>query len=347
MNIRLETTPKITVDGDTRLAIANATTNPDSRTSADCGESQQDRLVPQDIVGPYRLLALLGAGGMGQVFLAEHQVFASRCAVKLVRQEKADNPHVLARFEREAQTTAQLSHENTVKVLDYGTTAEGAHYYAMEYLPGLSLEDLLQRHGPMPAGRVIHLLRQTCAALSEAHARGFIHRDIKPGNIFAARCGDQYDVAKLLDFGLVKQVGESTPSRLTTDGAISGTPLFMSPEQARGFENTDARSDIYSLGAVAYALLCGRAPFEGTSPLDVLIAHARDEVVPPSQVKADVPEDLENVILRCLAKNPDERFQDAASLEQALADCEDAERWSQADAAGWWNEHEPKHSELS
>jgi serine/threonine-protein kinase len=175
--------------------------------------------------------------------------------------------------------------------------------------------------------------------LREAHALGLIHRDIKPGNVFVARRGGLYDVAKLLDFGLVKPVAELPSSRLTVEGAISGTPLFMSPEQARGLDDVDARSDIYSLGAVAYALLTGRPPFERTNPLEVLFAHAHDEVAPPSQLQAGVPADLEQVILRCLAKRPEDRFPDAESLEQALAECAAADRWTQSHAARWWQEH--------
>jgi serine/threonine-protein kinase len=292
-------------------------------------------------LGQYRLVKALGAGGMGEVYLAEHRMLKRPCAVKLIRPEQAGDPHALARFEREVQMTAQLSHWNTVEIFDYGRTEDGTFYYVMEYLPGLSLEDLLQRHGPLPAGRVVHLLRQTCQGLREAHAIGLIHRDIKPGNIFAAQRGGLYDVAKLLDFGLVKPVAEIPSARLTHDGSISGTPLFMSPEQARGLGDIDARSDIYSLGAVAYNLLTGRPPFERASALEVMIAHARDDVVPPSRLQRDVPSDLERVILRCLAKNPQERFQDTESLEQALVACAAADRWTQAHAARWWRENDP------
>src|SRR5207253_1823812 len=181
---------------------------------------------------------------------------------------------------------------------------------------------------------------QTCHGLSEAHATGLIHRDIKPGNIFAARRGGRYDVVKLLDFGLVKPVAEIPSARLTQEGAISGTPLFMSPEQARRLGEIDARSDIYSLGAVAYALLTGRPPFERTNPLEVMIAHAHDDVTPPSELLADVPVDLERVILRCLAKTPEGRFQDTDSLEQALAECAAADKWTHSHAARWWLENE-------
>jgi serine/threonine-protein kinase len=291
-------------------------------------------------IGQYRLMRPLGAGGMGEVYLAEHRMLKRACAIKLIHPDQAGDPHVLARFEREVRMTARLSHWNTVEIFDYGRTDDGTFFYVMEYLPGLSLEELLERHGPLPAERVVHLLRQTCQGLREAHAIGLIHRDIKPGNVFVAQRGGLYDVAKLLDFGLVKPVAEASSARLTHEGAISGTPLFMSPEQARGQSDVDARSDIYSLGAVAYALLTGRPPFEGTNPMEVMIAHVRDEVVRPSQHQADVPADLERVILRCLAKSPEDRFQDVDSLEQALAECGAADQWSQSHAVRWWREND-------
>ena len=294
-------------------------------------------------LGQYRLVKLLGIGGMGEVYLAEHRMLKRRCAIKLIHPDRSADPRLLARFEREVRMTARLSHWNTVEIFDYGRTDDGTFFYVMEYLPGLSLEDLLERHGPLPAERVIHLLRQTCQGLREAHEVGLIHRDIKPGNVFAAYRGGHYDVVKLLDFGLVKPVGENPSARLSQEGGISGTPLFMSPEQARGLDDLDARSDIYSLGAVAYALLTGRPPFDGTNAMDVMIAHVRDEPVWPSHHQADVPADLEYVILRCLAKNPEDRFQNVDSLEQALAKCAAADQWTQWHAAGWWhdNDHTP------
>jgi eukaryotic-like serine/threonine-protein kinase len=291
-------------------------------------------------IGQYRLIRPLGGGGMGEVFLAEHLLLKRPCAIKLIHPDHAGDPQVLARFEREVRMTARLSHWNIVEIYDYGRTDDGTFFYVMEYLPGLSLENLLDRHGPLPAGRVVHLLRQVCQGLREAHGIGLIHRDIKPGNIFAAQRGGLNDVAKVLDFGLVKPVIEAPAARLTQDGGISGTPLFMSPEQARGLADVDARSDIYSLGAVAYALLTGRAPFEGTNPMEVIIAHVRDEVVRPSLYQADVPADLERVILRCLAKSPQDRFQDVDSLERVLAECAAADQWTQAKAAQWWREND-------
>jgi eukaryotic-like serine/threonine-protein kinase len=291
-------------------------------------------------LGQYRLIKSLGAGGMGHVFLAEHRMLKRPCAIKLIHPNEAIDPRVLARFEREVRMTARLSHWNTVEIYDYGRTDDGTFFYVMEYLPGLSLEDLLERHGPLPAERVVHFLRQICQGLREAHAIGLIHRDIKPGNVSAAQRGGLYDVVKLLDFGLVKPVTEAPSARMTQDGGISGTPLFMSPEQARGLANLDARSDIYSVGALAYTLLTGRPPFDGTNSMEVMIAHVRDEVVPPSKHHWDVPADLERVILRCLAKRPEDRFQDIDSLEQALAQCTAANRWTQAHAARWWRENE-------
>jgi hypothetical protein len=290
-------------------------------------------------IGQYRLVERLGSGGMGEVYLAEHRMLKRPCAVKLIQPERAGDPNALARFEREVQMTARLSHWNTVEIYDYGRTDDGTFFYVMEYLPGTSLENLLKRHGPLAPSRVIHLLRQTCAGLREAHSIGLIHRDIKPGNIFVSRRGGLFDVAKLLDFGLVKQTADATTTQLTHEGTISGTPMYMSPEQARGLDQVDARSDIYSLGAVAYTMLTGRPPFEGRTAFDVMIAHARDEVTPPSSIQSDVPADMEQVILRCLAKNPDERYQDVESLDQALADCAAAQGWTQADAAQWWEEN--------
>ena len=213
--------------------------------------------------------------------------------------------------------TAALSHPNTVEIYDYGRTDKGIYYYVMEYLPGKSLSELVERHGPQPPGRVVYLLRQICQALSEAHAAGLIHRDIKPSNIFVSQRGGIDDVAKLLDFGLVLPIAKPGAPQLSREDQILGTPLFMSPEQATGGD-LDGRSDIYSLGAVAYFLLTGRPPFEGEDGIRLMIAHARDPVVPPSLLHVNVPRDLERVVLRCLSKEPANRFPDAESLESAL-----------------------------
>jgi serine/threonine-protein kinase len=288
-------------------------------------------------LGQYRLLEQIGAGAMGEVYLAEHQLLKRTCALKLIRPERMRDPNSLARFEREVRLTAALSHPNTVEIYDYGWTTEGTYYYVMEYLPGLSLEELVERHGPMPPGRAVYLLRQLCRALREAHAVGLIHRDIKPSNIIAARRGGMDDVAKLLDFGLVRPA-EAPAANLSAEGQILGTPLFMSPEQAAGDRELDQRSDLYSLGAVAYHLLTGRPPFTGAGGLALLVAHARDPVVPPSLILTGIPGDLERVVLRCLAKDAPHRFPDAESLERALRECACSADWDQERAAQWWRE---------
>lgn len=287
-------------------------------------------------LGQYRLKELIGAGGMGEVYLAEHQLLKRPCAIKLIHPGKAADPRALARFEREVRITARLSHWNTVEIFDYGRTDDGTFYYVMEYLPGMSLASLVENHGPLPPERVVHLLCQTCDALREAHSVGLIHRDIKPGNIFAAQRGGVFDVAKLLDFGLVKPLSEEESVHLTLDGSIAGSPLYMAPEQAIGKTEPDARSDIYSLGAVAYYLLTGRPPFEGDKPFEILVAHAKDAVVPPSHHLAEIPPDLEQVVIRCLAKDPADRFANAAELKEALLACHAAGQWSEELAAKWW-----------
>ncbi|MCR4415227.1 MAG: serine/threonine protein kinase [Thermoguttaceae bacterium] len=287
-------------------------------------------------VGQYRLSRQIGAGGMGEVYLAEHQMLKRPCVIKLIRPDKAGDPRVLARFQREVRAAARLTHWNTIEIFDYGNTEDGTFYYVMEYLPGLSLADLVAHHGPLPPERVIYLLRQACDALREAHGAGLVHRDIKPANIFVAQRGGVYDVVKLLDFGLVKPIADDLPMDLTTEGAITGSPLYMSPEQAAGDREADARSDIYSLGAVGYYLLTGRPPFVGDKPIKVMAAHIHEEVVPPSQHRPGIPADLEQVILRCLAKSPEDRFSDAASLCAALSRCEAADGWSREHAARWW-----------
>ena len=212
--------------------------------------------------GQYRLLERLGAGGMGEVYKAEHVLLKRPCAIKLIKPRSAADSTALARFEREVRATAELTHWNTVEIYDYGHTDDGTFYYVMELLHGLSLDELVNQHGPLPPARAVHFLRQTCRALREAHASGLVHRDIKPANIFAARRGGIFDVAKLLDFGLVKQRTneENKGQDVTSKGAFAGSPLFMAPEQATDFGEEDARSDIYSLGAVSYYLLTFRTP---------------------------------------------------------------------------------------
>lgn len=291
-------------------------------------------------LGQYRLGKRLGAGGMGEVYLAEHLLLRRPCAVKLIRPEQAGDPTTLQRFEREVQTMATLTHPNTVEIYDYGHADDGTFYYVMEYLPGQNLEHLVSCYGPLPPTRAIHLLRQVCGALREAHKIGLLHRDIKPSNIIACERGGVYDVAKLLDFGLVQETTLGKDGdRLTQHGTVIGSPPYMSPEQAAGKSVLDARSDIYSLGAVAYFLLTGQAPFVRETAMMMLMAHAYEPVVPPIVLRPDVPDDLQAVVLRCLEKEPSQRFPDAHSLEQALAACAAADEWTEEQATLWWHGH--------
>jgi serine/threonine-protein kinase len=206
----------------------------------------------------------------------------------------------------------------------------------MELLPGMGLDELVQKHHMLPADRAIHFLYQACAALAEAHAKGLIHRDIKPANIFATERGGVYDVVKVLDFGLVRETQTNLgEANITQTGTFSGSPLFMCPEQAKSYDKLDARSDIYSLGTVAYQLVTGVPPFTGDSAWDIIVAHSRDPVEPPSKVR-DVPIDLEQVILKCLEKKPEDRYQSAEELADALETCEAFGKWTPERAKAWW-----------
>jgi serine/threonine-protein kinase len=293
-------------------------------------------------LGQYRLKHKIGAGGMGEVYLAEHQMMKRPCVLKMIRPDRAGDEKVLARFQREVRATARLSHWNTIEIFDYGHTEDGTFYYVMEYLPGMSLAELVKNHGALPPERTVHLLRQVCDALIEAHSMGLIHRDIKPGNIFAAQRGGVYDVAKLLDFGLVKPLMDDQPVQLTVEGTITGSPLFMSPEQATGDSNPDVRTDIYALGAVAYYMLTAHPPFEETKPIKIILAHSQQEVVPPSHHRDGIPEDLEHIVLRCLAKLPEDRYQTAEELAADLAACGAAGNWGPQQAALWWDQQRPR-----
>jgi serine/threonine-protein kinase len=289
-------------------------------------------------LGQYRLKRRLGSGGMGEVYLAEHQMMKRPCAVKLIRAEKAGDPRMLARFEREVRATAKLSHWNSIDIYDYGRTADGTFYYVMEYLPGHNIGEIVDNYGIIPAGRAVYLLDQVCAALAEAHGIGLVHRDIKPANIFCAYRGGVFDVIKLLDFGLAKPTMESSgDAQLTMAGTVTGSPLFMSPEQASGDDSLDARSDIYSLGAVMYYMLTGRPPFNADNPLKVMIAHASQEVAPPRRINSEIPADLEEIVLRCLEKDPEHRFQSVSDLRTALRDLVLDDQWSSDLAAKWWS----------
>ncbi len=289
-------------------------------------------------IGQYQLLSRIGGGGMGDVFLAKHAMMKRPCAMKLILAESAHDTNALARFEREVQSTASLTHPNTIAIYDFGHTEDQTFFYVMEYLPGLSLAELIQEAGPLPAGRVIYLLRQACRALAEAHSEGMVHRDLKPGNLFVTERGGECDFIKVLDFGLVKLTQDSENPQLTAEQVVSGTPHYMPPEQATGDSDLDGRTDLYALGAIAYHMLTGRPPFEAKTPMGILLAHASKPVVPPSEIVSDIPSDLERIVLRLLEKDSCNRFADMTELEAALSTCSSVEDWDSQQAAIWWHQ---------
>ena len=289
-------------------------------------------------LGQYTLVDKIGSGGMGNVFRATHAMLRRPTAIKLLRPERVTDRQ-LARFEREVQLTAQLTHPNTIGIFDYGRTPDGIFYYAMEYLDGVDLEVLVNDDGPQPAARVIHILRQVCGALAEAHAAGLIHRDVKPANIFLCERGGEGDVVKVLDFGLVKDSSDGEDAKLSIDhNVVTGTPLYMAPEAIRDPDIVDARTDLYALGAVAYFLLAGEPVFSGETVVEVCAAHLHDEPPPLAERCAEeVPAELEAAIMGCLKKDPVERPRDAETLRDMLDSCGRAHPWDQTRARAWWS----------
>lgn len=288
-------------------------------------------------LGQYTLLEKVGAGGMGEVYRARHAMLRRPTAIKILPPARAGEEN-LRRFEREVQLLSQLTHPNTVAVYDYGRTAEGLFYYAMEYLDGVTLEDLVVHDGAQPPGRVIHVLAQVAAALAEAHAAGLIHRDVKPANVILCERGGVSDVVKVLDFGLVKEISGGADLGTSAVDTLHGTPLYMAPEALVSPERIGPRTDLYALGAVGYRLLTGRNAFEGRTVVEVLGHHLHTAPTPPSALVAAVPQDLERQILACLAKDPESRPRDADALRQSLLRCAAAGSWVESRAKAWWSE---------
>ena len=300
----------------------------------------RQKIQHQERLGPYTLHELIGSGGMGDVYLAEHQLLKRKCAIKLIRRDRASDRRMLARFEREVKATAQLTHWNTVQVYDYGRTPNGTFYYAMEYLQGLNLRQLVDQFGPQSPARVVYILRQLCGALHEAHCCGIVHRDVKPSNIFLAERGHVYDVAKLLDFGLVRPARFGPDTICCVSGELQGSPRFMCPEQARG-QKPDCRGDIYSLAVVGFYLLSGRVPFEEDNPVMLVLAHATMQPPQLADFGVEVPQDLSDIISKCLSKQAADRFQTPRELHEALDDCVCGNDWTWRDAEAWWQK-QPK-----
>ncbi len=303
-------------------------------------------------LGSYQLVELLGKGGMGEVWRAEHKLLARPAAIKLIRwdnlaagiiNQKGDAVSeeaevVFRRFEREARATAQLESQHTIEIYDFGISTEGSFYYVMELLNGLDLEQLVLRFGAISPARTVHILLQVCDSLAEAHNRGLIHRDIKPANIYVCRQALNYDVVKVLDFGLVKQsMIESDNVKLTADDTLSGTPAYMAPEIIAGMTAIDGRADLYALGCVGYWLLSGKLVFESKNAVQMIIMHASEEPTPLSE-RADqpIPTELESVIHACLNKDPAQRPANALELAARLRSVALDEPWTQERAAEWW-----------
>jgi hypothetical protein len=294
-------------------------------------------------LGQYTLEDKLGEGGMGAVYRARHAMLRRPTAIKLLPPEKAGEA-ALARFEREVQLTASLSHPNTVSVFDYGRTPDGIFYYAMEYLDGTDLDALVREDGPQPPSRVAQVLRQVASALVEAHGIGLIHRDIKPENVILCERGGIPDVAKVVDFGLVRDLEPAAGARLTQSNVIQGTPLYLSPEAIRAPDEVDARSDLYGLGAVGYYLLTGTHVFTGATTVEVCSHHLHSRPLPPSErLGKALPEGLERLVLACLEKEPARRPGSAASLRDALLALPDPGDWSEARAREWWERWHRTH----
>ncbi|MDQ3339701.1 MAG: serine/threonine protein kinase [Myxococcota bacterium] len=286
-------------------------------------------------LGRYTLDSRIGEGGNGAVYRAHHELLRRPTAIKLMRPDKID-ADTLDRFEREVQHMSQLTHPNTVAVFDYGRSPDGVFYYAMEYLDGIDLENLVAKYGAQPGDRAIAILTQVCGALQEAHNRGIVHRDIKPANIILCERGDVPDVAKVVDFGLVKEIAASGDPNQT--GRIFGTPSYLAPESMTAPDLVGPASDLYALGAVGYFLVTGKPVFAGKNALDVCIQHATAIPVPPSQHAPSVSPELEALLLRCLSKEPKDRPSSARELAALLRAVPVAGTWGEAEATQWWRD---------
>jgi serine/threonine-protein kinase len=292
-------------------------------------------------LGSYRLVERLGHGGMGEVWRAEHQLLARPAAIKLIRSAASDPEadELVARFEREAQVTSSLRSPHTIQLYDFGVAEDGAFYYVMELLDGVDLHALVERFGPVPIERAIHLLIQVCDSLAEAHERGVVHRDVKPANIYVCRYGREVDFIKVLDFGLVKPVDgaiDATQPEISAVHGARGTPAFMAPEQALGNRPLDARTDLYAVGCLAYWLVTARPVFAGATPIDTIVKQVHAVPDPPSR-HAAVGAEFDDLVMACLAKDPDERPPSADALGARLHAMPRGADWTPARAREWWD----------
>lgn len=290
-------------------------------------------------LGQYTLDEQIGAGAMGIVYRGHHAMLRRPAAIKMLDLDKV-NESTLERFEREVQITCQLNHPNTIAIYDYGRTPEGVFYYAMEFIQGIDLQTLVEQYGAQPASRVIHILMQICGSLYEAHSQGLVHRDVKPANTMLAYRGCQPDVVKVLDFGLVRAASGEHATE-SNPGALTGTPLYMSPEAIQSPISVDARSDLYAVGAVGYFLLTGRPVFDVKNIAELCRKHVDEDPVAPSTLTSQpISNQLEHAILACLEKVRSKRPQTARDLAQLLEQAPEAHVWSYAEGDAWWRTHE-------
>lgn len=289
-------------------------------------------------LGNYELIETIGSGGMGTVYRGQHQLLRRSVAIKVLQAGTADAQSV-RRFEREVQRTSELKHPNTVQVYDYGRTPEGVFFYVMELIEGLDLNELVQHYGAQAPGRVVFILSQVCGALAEAHARGLVHRDVKPGNLLLSATAGVYDFVKVVDFGVVKETSSIDTNAITRVESITGTPLYMSPEAIRDATRVDARADIYSLGAVGYFLLTGKGLFDADSALEICMLQMKEIPPTPSQrLGRPIPADLQALIMACLEKDPQQRPASIEQLAAGLRTCQSASHWSYDQSRQWWSE---------
>lgn len=300
----------------------------------------REAVIEAQQLGQYTLDQKLGEGAMGVVYKGHHSMLRRPTAIKLLHADKVNDTSI-ARFEREVQITCQLNHSNTIAIYDYGRTPEGVFYYAMEYLDGIDLQDLVNKYGTQSEARVIHILLQICGSLFEAHSQGLVHRDIKPANVMLNRRGCEPDVVKVLDFGLVKAVDRTEGSPANEGSSMSGTPLYMSPESIQAPMTVDACSDIYAVGAVGYFLLTGKPVFEAANLVDLCQKHIEESPVPPSKRgNVKVSSQLEDAIMGCLEKSRAKRPQTARDLGILISKCAAASDWTIEEADRWWGRHE-------
>ena len=299
-------------------------------------------------LGNYLIHGELRKGGMGKLFRASHSYLCRPAAIKVLTFTNEDRETAIARFEREVKLSSSLTHPNTITIFDYGQSQENTFFYAMEMLDGIDLQDLVEQFGPIPPQRAVYILSQICGSLGEAHSRNIVHRDIKPSNIFICCLGGLYDFVKVLDFGLAKEVGNECQDRLTQEGIFLGTPGFTAPELIHHKEPINPCTDIYMLGSLSYWLLTGQPPFKGATDAEIILEHMNSLPKWPSEISPfEIPVELERLIMKCLEKSQELRFQSIAEVAEALYKVPLRENWTQEDAVQWWNQYLPLETEVS